>query len=116
MAAVLYFELKRGRMRADELPIMVHSYEHAGYDMNDVFVPRLTKPGFYKIFGRTDNQITRSTGEKTDPDLLKAVLNQGSHIKCAVVFGRGKFNMGVVINPAPEFVFNPADKEKLNEF
>ncbi|EKM51191.1 uncharacterized protein PHACADRAFT_263199 [Phanerochaete carnosa HHB-10118-sp] len=87
-----------------------------GYDTNDVLAPHPTKPGFYKVFGRTDDQIMHSTGEKTNPGPLEAILNQDSHIKCAVMFGRGKFNTGVVIEPAPEFIFDPVDKEKLNEF
>ena len=32
------------------------------------------------------------------------------------MFGRGKFNTGVVIEPMPEFAFDPADKAKLSEF
>lgn len=32
------------------------------------------------------------------------------------MFGRGKFNPGVIIEPKPEFRFDPADQEKLTEF
>lgn len=105
-----------------------------GYDTNDVLAPHPTKPGFYKVFGRADDQIMHSTGEKTNPGPLgmpcilservssllmavaEAILNQDLHIKCAVIFGRGKFNTGVVIDPAPQYAFDPSDKEKLSEF
>ena len=32
------------------------------------------------------------------------------------MFGRGRFNPGVIIDPKPEFVFDPEDQEKLAEF
>jgi hypothetical protein len=32
------------------------------------------------------------------------------------MFGRGRFNPGVVIDPKPEFAFDPKDQEKLAEF
>ncbi|GJE93538.1 acetyl-CoA synthetase-like protein [Phanerochaete sordida] len=87
-----------------------------GYDTNDVLAPHPTKPGFYKVFGRADDQIMHSTGEKTNPGPLEAILNQDPHIRCAVVFGRGKFNAGIVVEPKPEFAFDPADTAKLSEF
>ena len=48
--------------------------------------------------------------------IAEAILNQDPHIKCAVMFGRGKFYVGVVIEPKPEYSFDPSDKEKLAEF
>ena len=32
------------------------------------------------------------------------------------MFGRGRFNPGVIIEPKPEFAFDPEDEEKLAEF
>ena len=32
------------------------------------------------------------------------------------MFGRGRFNPGVIIDPTPEFAFDPEDQEKLVEF
>lgn len=32
------------------------------------------------------------------------------------MFGRGRFNPGVIIDPKPEFAFDPEDQEKLAEF
>ena len=46
----------------------------------------------------------------------EAILNQDPHVKSAVMFGRGKFNTGVIIDPRPEFAFDPSDKSKLAEF
>ena len=44
------------------------------------------------------------------------IINGDPHVKCSVMFGRGKFNTGVVIEPAEGFKFDPSDKEKLSEF
>ena len=48
--------------------------------------------------------------------VAEAILNQDPHIKCAVMFGRGRFNTGVVVEPRPEDAFDPSDEKKLNEF
>jgi len=37
-------------------------------------------------------------------------------IRAAVMFGQGKFNAGVIIDPIPEFQFDPCDKHKFAEF
>ena len=44
------------------------------------------------------------------------ILNGDPHVKSAVMFGRGRFNPGVIIDPKPEFAFDPEDQEKLAEF
>jgi hypothetical protein len=37
-------------------------------------------------------------------------------IQNAIMFGRGRFHAGVLINPADTYVFDPSDLEKLAEF
>lgn len=32
------------------------------------------------------------------------------------MFGRGRFQNGVLIEPKPEFAFDPSDPKKLEEF
>ena len=34
----------------------------------------------------------------------------------AVMFGRGRFQNGVLIDPEPQFAFDPKDEEKLKTF
>ena len=46
----------------------------------------------------------------------EAILNGDPHVKSAVMFGRGRFNPGVIIDPKPEFVFDTEDQGKLAEF
>ncbi|KAK0206816.1 hypothetical protein DFS33DRAFT_1273198 [Desarmillaria ectypa] len=55
---------------------------------SDIFIPHLTKPGHWKIIGRIDDQIMHNTGEK----------------------------VGVLVEPEPQFSFDPVDECKLAEF
>ncbi|KAH8099950.1 acetyl-CoA synthetase-like protein [Cristinia sonorae] len=86
------------------------------YATSDLLEPHPSKPGFWRVFGRTDDQIMHNNGEKTNPGPLELILNQDPHIKASVIFGRGKFNAGVLVDPKPEYQFDPADTDKLAEF
>lgn len=48
--------------------------------------------------------------------LLESILSGDPRVKSAVMFGCGRFNPGVIIDPKPEFAFDPEDQEKLAEF
>lgn len=43
-------------------------------------------------------------------------MNQDPHIAAAVMFGRGKFQPGVLIDPKPEYKFDPNNIAKLEAF
>ncbi|SRR5258707_1105758 len=104
------------------------------YATSDLLVPHPTKPGLWKIYGRKDDQIMLSTGEKTNPGplgitaptrswccvclyhFLEGILAQDPHVLSAVMFGRGRFQNGVLIDPKPEFAFDPKDEAKLENF
>ncbi|KAJ7325472.1 hypothetical protein DFH08DRAFT_886685 [Mycena albidolilacea] len=86
------------------------------YATSDLLMPHPTKPGYWKIFGRTDDQIMHNTGEKTNPGPLENLLNQDPHVLTSVMFGRGRFQAGVIVDPKPAFKFDPADSVKLAEF
>ncbi|KAJ6598643.1 hypothetical protein B0H10DRAFT_2085224 [Mycena sp. CBHHK59/15] len=81
---------------------------------NDLFLRHSVNHKLWKVFGRLDDQIMHSTGEKTNPVPLEAILLKDSRIKYAVMFGRAKFHAGVLIFPAEPF--DLADKGQLIEF
>ncbi|KAI0031502.1 acetyl-CoA synthetase-like protein [Vararia minispora EC-137] len=85
-----------------------------GFATGDLIQPHPTMKGFYKVYGRIDEQIMLSTGEKTNPVPLERILNQDSHISISLFFGRGRFNNGVLIQPT--YPFDPRDHEKLARF
>ncbi|KZT66300.1 acetyl-CoA synthetase-like protein [Daedalea quercina L-15889] len=86
------------------------------YATSDLLVPHPTKPGFWRVFGRVDDQIMHSTGEKTNPGPLESMLNQDPHVQASVMFGRARFQAGVLVDPKPQFKFDPANEKQVAEF
>lgn len=81
---------------------------------NDLLQIHPTKPDFYKVHGRADDQLMLSTGEKTNPVPLETMFLQDQHITAVIMFGRGRFQNGVLIQPKEPF--DPAVGAKLAEF
>ncbi|KAJ7697660.1 hypothetical protein B0H17DRAFT_1130264 [Mycena rosella] len=48
--------------------------------------------------------------------LSESILNQDPHILSCVIFGCGRFQAGVLVDPKPAFKFDPSDTVKLAEF
>ncbi|KAI0739441.1 acetyl-CoA synthetase-like protein [Daedaleopsis nitida] len=86
------------------------------YATSDLAMPHPTKPGFWKIVGRADEQIVLSNGEKTNPLPLEKMINDSPFVKSSVMFGRGKFQNGVLVEPAEEYVFYTTDVKQLEAF
>ncbi|KAF5353868.1 hypothetical protein D9756_007248 [Leucocoprinus leucothites] len=86
------------------------------YDTNDLVIRHPTNPTLMKIFGRADDQIMHSTGEKTNPVPMETIINRHPMIQSCVIFGRGRFQAGVLVEPKPEYAIDPNDREKLASF
>ncbi|KAK0192594.1 male sterility protein-domain-containing protein [Armillaria mellea] len=86
------------------------------YSTSDLLEPHPTKEDFWRVFGRVDDQIMHSTGEKTNASPLEGILNQDPHIAGSIMFGRGNFHAGVLIDPKPEFKIDPSDTTQLTDF
>ncbi|KAH8110852.1 acetyl-CoA synthetase-like protein [Phellopilus nigrolimitatus] len=86
------------------------------YATSDLVAPHPTKPGYWKVVGRTDDQIMHSTGEKTNPGPLEKMLARDPLVSYAVIFGRGRFHCGVLVEPKEPYAFDPTDTKKLVEF
>ncbi|EMD37730.1 hypothetical protein CERSUDRAFT_94730 [Gelatoporia subvermispora B] len=85
-----------------------------GYATNDLVQRHPTKLDCWRVYGRADDQLMLSTGEKTNPAPLEAILQKDPHIAAALMFGRGRFQNGVLIHPREPF--DHTDTEKLAEF
>lgn len=48
--------------------------------------------------------------------VTETILIQDPHVKAAVMFGRGQFQNGILVDPKPEYSFDPVDEAKLVEF
>ncbi|KAF9025156.1 NRPS-like enzyme [Hymenopellis radicata] len=86
------------------------------FDTKDLVIRHPVNPVYWKIYGRADDQIMHSTGEKTNPAPIEIILQGDKHIASAIMFGRAKFQPGVLILPRPEYAFDPTDSVKLAEF
>ncbi|KAH9939795.1 acetyl-CoA synthetase-like protein [Epithele typhae] len=90
--------------------------EHDVYETNDLAVPHPTKPNFWKIVGRADEQIILSNGEKTNPIPLEKLINDDPHVKSSIIFGRGRLQNGVLVEPEEEFSIDPTNENELIAF
>ncbi|KAJ7206143.1 hypothetical protein B0H12DRAFT_1243356 [Mycena haematopus] len=79
------------------------------FKTNDLFVRHPSNPNLVKVYGRNDDQIMHSNGEKA-----QAILLKDTRIKFAIMFGRSQFHAGVLLFPAKSF--DPADEQRLIEF
>ena len=55
----------------------------------------------------------RLTSLFTKPEKM---INDDPHVKSCVMFGRGKLQNGVLIQPAEVLVFDPTDIKKLEQY
>ena len=71
--------------------------------------PRAPLEEFNPI-GRTDNLIVLATGEKVLPTILESTLCESEHVKAAVTFGDGQFELGIIVEPKSEVSSNEVDQ------
>ncbi|KLO13762.1 acetyl-CoA synthetase-like protein [Schizopora paradoxa] len=83
------------------------------YAVGDLLTPHPSKPGLYRYYGRADDQIIHSTGEKTNPGPLENILNQCPLIQSAVIFGQGRFHAGVIVDPKPNYKVDSSNIDEL---
>ncbi|KAF9812923.1 hypothetical protein IEO21_05878 [Rhodonia placenta] len=92
-----------------------------GYATSDLVVPHPTRPGYWKIVGRTDDQIMHSTGEKaslalTNPGPLEEILRKDPYVSDCIIFGRGRFQAGVLVQPRSEIRLDLSDDARVASF
>ncbi|VDB85562.1 unnamed protein product [Peniophora sp. CBMAI 1063] len=79
-------------------------------ETKDLLEQHPTRPELWKVFGRADDQIVLSTGEKTNPVPLEAIMRTDPNIAVAIMFGRGRFQNGVLLQPS-----TPLDPDNESE-
>ncbi|KAI0050801.1 acetyl-CoA synthetase-like protein [Auriscalpium vulgare] len=87
-----------------------------GFRTGDLFLRHPEDPTLWMVYGRVDEQIILSNGEKTNPVPLEAMLVRDPHIAAAIMFGQGRLQNGVLIEPAAAFSFDPDEPGRLAEF
>ena len=78
------------------------------FELQDSLEVNPLKPGAeVKILGRKDDLLVLATGEKVSPSTMENLMEQEPLIKRAILFGTGRFEVGVLIEP----VSNVAGRE-----
>ncbi|KAJ7509627.1 putative aminoadipate reductase [Mycena galericulata] len=87
-----------------------------GYSTKDLFERHPTKPDLYKIVGRLDDVLIMANGEKTVPGPMEDVMVASPFIFGAIMFGRERNQVGVLVEPHPEHKVDPSDETQLANF
>ncbi|KZT20031.1 putative nonribosomal peptide synthetase [Neolentinus lepideus HHB14362 ss-1] len=87
-----------------------------GYATSDVFVKHPSKDGLWKVVGRSDDVLILANGEKTVPGPMESTILSHPSIQGAVMFGRERDQVGILVEPKPQYAFDPSDKAALAAF
>ncbi|KAJ6628492.1 hypothetical protein B0H10DRAFT_2209402 [Mycena sp. CBHHK59/15] len=72
------------------------------FDTKDLVQRHPTNPALYRVYGRVDDQIMHSNGEKTNPGPIEQIFAQDPRVKAAIMFGRERSHAGVIITPSED--------------
>ncbi|KIJ59312.1 hypothetical protein HYDPIDRAFT_33310 [Hydnomerulius pinastri MD-312] len=86
-----------------------------GYASSDLFIKHPTKD-MWRIIGRKDDVIVLVSGEKTVPAPMENLIGSSPLIMGAVMFGRQRNQVGILIEPRPEYAVDTQDEKAVSEF
>ncbi|KAL6302718.1 hypothetical protein BKA93DRAFT_736353 [Sparassis latifolia] len=89
--------------------------EH-GYATSDLWLPHPSKPGLWRVVGRTDDVIVLGSGEKIVPIPQEGHIGAHRMISGVLMFGRGHLQPGVLVEPKPEYAVEPGNEHSIAEF
>lgn len=69
------------------------------YHTKDLFTSHPTKPNLWKFYGRLDDVIVLSNGEKFNPTSMEETIEDHPLVSRAVVVGQGRFQAAALIEP-----------------
>ncbi|KAJ7865170.1 putative aminoadipate reductase [Mycena olivaceomarginata] len=87
-----------------------------GYSTKDLFERHPTKPDLYRIVGRLDDVLVMANGEKVVPAPMENVIIASPFIMGAIIFGRERNQVGVLIEPNHNYAMDPTDEKQLEQF
>ncbi|EGG05932.1 uncharacterized protein MELLADRAFT_116677 [Melampsora larici-populina 98AG31] len=85
------------------------------YHTNDLICKHPTLP-LYRVVGRVDDQIMLSNSEKTNPGPMEAIMSFNPAIKSALMFGRGKPQNGVILEPEESHAIDITNEEAMEAY
>ncbi|KAJ7625844.1 acetyl-CoA synthetase-like protein, partial [Roridomyces roridus] len=84
-----------------------------GYATKDLF---RRHPTNCDLVGRLDDVVIMANGEKTVPGPMEDIILSSPFIRGAVMFGRERNQVGVLVEPHGEYQLDPSDREQLASF
>ncbi|KAG1866982.1 putative aminoadipate reductase [Suillus tomentosus] len=103
--------------RSDKLqPSIENLPDVQGYATNDLFVRHPTQKHLWKIVSRADDVIVLSSGEKTVPSQMETVISCCPYVNGAVMFGRERNQVGVLIEPTVDHFIDVDNEEQVAQF
>lgn len=104
-------------LRSDKLqPSIENLPDVQGYATNDLFVRHPTQKQLWKIVSRADDVIVLSSGEKTVPSQMETMIGCCPYVNGAVMFGRERNQVGVLIEPAVDHFIDVDNEEQVAQF
>ncbi|KAI0467693.1 hypothetical protein F4859DRAFT_517855 [Xylaria cf. heliscus] len=70
------------------------------YDTKDLYKPHPTLPDHWRYYGRSDDIIVFSNGEKLNPVTIEGIVSDHPELNGAVVAGEGRFQPSLILEPA----------------
>ncbi|KAF9078805.1 hypothetical protein BDP27DRAFT_1310201 [Rhodocollybia butyracea] len=87
-----------------------------GYATSDLFEPHPTIPNLWKIVGRIDDVLIHSSGEKTVPAPLEAIISASPMLSGSIMFGRQRDQPGILLEPLPEYQVDVNNDAEVSKF
>lgn len=84
------------------------------YDTNDMYQPHPTLLDHWIYYGRSDNIIVFSNGEKLNPITIEEIVVDHPQVKGALVVGTNRFQPGLIIEPTTNSKNNQEAKKLLD--
>ncbi|KAF8889027.1 hypothetical protein BD779DRAFT_1671990 [Infundibulicybe gibba] len=75
----------------------------AAYATGDLLVPHPTRPEYWKLLGRSNDQIILLDGNKANPRHYEDAISHHPEVAGAVVFGQGRPHIGILIEPRKDY-------------
>jgi len=66
--------------------------------------------------GRLDDVLIHSSGEKTVPAPMESAIGASPSLSGVCMFGRGRNQAGVLVEPKPEYAIDVTDDQQVAEF
>ncbi|OJT05247.1 hypothetical protein TRAPUB_3954 [Trametes pubescens] len=86
------------------------------FAVGDLLEPHPTDKNRWKVFGRVDDQIALSTGQKINPVPYEGTVAHDPHIASVLVFGNTRIEPGLLVEPAAGTSVPPGDVQALEDF